>query len=207
MQLRDIKLVDLRRSKLDTGELDATISKRGVIEEKLEKLKEPKTEVAKAKYLEKQAKLSKELQEARGEVEAIEKQCKEDKKAGKYVFKNKVYISWRDPATRPPHYVKWNRNTPYDVEGWKVKWNYSEVTIEDPYWPEGVKPNEEGHYVYRTDMILMKCPLENYVEKRKKEIMRSEMASRAKLKEFEDTAKRLGTTVEKQVEGRVYNEL
>lgn len=152
MQLRDIQLIDLRRSKL----------KRGA-----------------------------------------------DPKKGIYKFEpnGKIYVSWKDPATRPPHYVKWNRNTPYDVERWRTLWDYSEVTIEDPYWPEGIKPNEEGHYVYATDMILMKCPLERYVEKRKKEIMKSELASRAKLKEFEETAKRLGTTVERQVVDRVYSEL
>jgi hypothetical protein len=152
MQLRDIKLVDLRRSKLKRSS---------------------------------------------------------NPKKGIYEFEpgGKVYISWKDSATRPPHYVKWNRNTPYDIARWKTLWDYSEVTIEDPYWPEGMKPNEEGHYVYATDMILMKCPLENYVEKRKKEILKSEMASRAKLKEFEDTARKLGTTVEKQIEGRVYSEL
>lgn len=152
MLLRDIKLIDLRRSKLKRGS---------------------------------------------------------DPKKGIYKFEpnGKVYVSWKDPTARPPDYVKWNRNTPYDIESWKIKWGYSEVTLEDPYWPEGIKPNEEGHYVYATDMILMKCPLERYVEKRKKEIMKSEMASRAKLKEFEDTARRLGTTVEKQVEGRVYSEL
>jgi hypothetical protein len=152
MQLRDIKLIDLRRSKLKRGS---------------------------------------------------------DPKKGIYKFEpnGKIYVSWKDPATRPPDYVKWNRNTPYDVERWRTLWNYSEVTIGDPYWPEGVRPNEDGHYVYSTDMILMKCPLENYIEKRKKEIMKSELASIAKLKEFENTAKRLGTTVEKQVAERVYGEL
>ena len=132
-----------------------------------------------------------------------------DPKKGIYKFEpgGKIHVSWKDPATRPSHYVQWNRNTPYDVESWRIKWNYSEVTIEDPYWPEGIKPNEQGHYVYATDMILMKCPLEDYVKKRKKEIMKSEMASRAKLREFEQIARRAGTTVEKQVEGRVLSEL
>jgi hypothetical protein len=152
MLLRDIKLVDLRRSKID--------KKRS------------------------------------------------DPKQGIYEFEpnGKVYVSWKDPATRPPHYVKWNRNTPYDVEGWKIKWNYSYVTIDDPYWPEGVKPNENGHYVYRTDMVLMKCPLEDYVKKRAKEIEKSELAVAAKRREYEEMVRQKGSQPF-SIEQRIYNEL
>ena len=132
-----------------------------------------------------------------------------DPKKGLYKFEpgGKVYVSWKDPSIRPPHYVKWNRNTPFDVESWKIKWNYSYVTIEDPYWPEGIKPNEEGHYVYQTDMVLMKCPLEDYVKKRTKEIEKSELASRAKRREFEDMARKVGGSLGKSLEERIFGEL
>ena len=132
-----------------------------------------------------------------------------DPKKGIFKFEpnGKVYVSWKDAATRPPHYIKWNRNEPYAVSRWEIKWGYSNVTIEDPYWPEGLKPNEEGNYVYQTDMILVKCPLENYVEKRKKEIAKSELASAAKRKEFQDLAAKSGGALGKELEQRIYGEL
>ena len=151
MLLRDIKLVDLQRSKLKRG----TDPEKGIF---------------------------------------------------KFEPNGKVYVSWKDPATRPQHYVKWNRNTPYDIEGWKIKWNYSYVTTKDPYWPEGIKPNQSGHYVYRTDMVLMKCPLADYVAKRKKEIEKSELAVGAKRREYEQMVKQKGAQVV-SIEKRILSEL
>ena len=129
-----------------------------------------------------------------------------DKGIFKFEPNGKVYVSWKDPATRPQHYVKWNRNTPYDIESWRTKWNYSEVTTKDPYWPEGIKINQAGYYVYRTDMILMKCPLEEYVKKRAKEITKSELAVAAKRKEYEAMVKQKGAQVA-SVEQRIYDGL
>ena len=132
-----------------------------------------------------------------------------DRKKGIYKFEpnGKVYVSWKDPATRPPDYIKWNRNAPYDISRWEIKWGYSFVTIEDPYWPEGLKPNEEGNYVYQTDMVLVKCPLENYVNKRKKEIEKSEMASGAKRREFQELARKSGGALGEALEQRIFGSL
>ncbi len=132
---------------------------------------------------------------------------KSDPEKGIFVFEpnGKVYVSWRDPATRPQHYVKWNRNDPRDIAHWRVMWGYSEVTAKDPYWPEGEKPNEAGHYVYKTDMILMKCPLENYVEKRKKEIEKSELAVASKRREYEALVKQKGVQAT-DIEQRIFGE-
>lgn len=206
MLLRDIKLIDLNRSVLDTDELDELLSKKKDVETKLGKLKEPKAEQAKTKYFSKKAELTKQVEKLNNEAEKVREQYGKNRKLGNYTFKKKVYVSWNDPATRPQHYVKWNRNTPYDVEGWRTKWNYSEVTINDPYWPEGVKPNQEGHYVYRTDMILMKCPLKDYVMKRAKEIEKSEFAVAAKRREYEELVKLKGSEAP-TIEDRVYSEL
>ena len=61
--------------------------------------------------------------------------------------------------------------------------------------------------MYQTDMILVKCPLENYVEKRKKEIEKSEMASAAKRREFQDLAAKSGGALGKALEAKIYGEL
>ena len=131
---------------------------------------------------------------------------KSDPEKGVYVFESngKVYVSWNDPATRPQHYVKWNRNTPYDIAKWRTLWNYSEVTAKDPYWPEGIQISQSGYYVYRTDMILMKCPLAEYVKKRQKEIEKSELAVASKRREYEEMIKQKGvaaTDIEKRIFG------
>ena len=128
---------------------------------------------------------------------------------GIYAFEpnGKVYVSWKDPATRPQHYVKWNRNTPYDIESWRTKWNYSEVTAKDPYWPEGIKISQSGYYVYRTDMILMKCPLRDYVAKRKGEIEKSELAVASKRREYEEIIRQKGVAAAAvDIEKRIFNE-
>jgi hypothetical protein len=132
---------------------------------------------------------------------------KSNPEKGIYEFEpnGKVYVSWNDPATRPQHYVKWNRNTDYDIAKWRTLWNYSEVTTKDPYWPEGMKINNEGHYVYRTDMILMKCPLADYVAKRKREIEKSELAVASKRKEYEAMARQKGVEVI-DIEQRIFSE-
>jgi len=126
----------------------------------------------------------------RSEVDEV----KSNPKKGKYVFKagKKVYVEYRNPAFRPPHYIKWNRNTDYDIESWKINWNYSFVTAKDPYWPEGLKPNQEGRYVFKTDMVLMKCPMADHVKKAIREMEKSELASAAIRKEFREKAKRMG---------------
>ena len=141
------------------------------------------------------------------------KRSKIDKKnsdpdKGIYRFEpnGKVYVSWKDPATRPPHYVKWNRNDPRDIERWRSLWNYSEVTAKDPYWPEGIKVNEAGYYVYQTDMILMKCPLEDYVNKRKREIEKSELAVASKRREYEQLVRQKGSQPF-NIEQRIYDNL
>jgi hypothetical protein len=128
---------------------------------------------------------------------------------GIYRFKpnGKVYVSWKDPATRPQHYVKWNRNTPRDIERWRSLWNYSEVTAKDPYWPEGIAVNQAGYYVYQTDMILMKCPLADYVQKRKEEIERSELAVSSKRREYEAIIRQKGVAAaEVNIEKRIFGD-
>ena len=127
---------------------------------------------------------------------------KSDPQKGKYVFKKKVYVGYRNSAFCPRHYVQWNRyyagDDYKDIRDWQIKWNYSFVTIKDPYWPEGLKPDNNDQYRYG-DLILMKCPIEDYVEKRMKEIKKSNIAAANDLRKFEARAQRDGVSVTHQL--------
>jgi len=107
---------------------------------------------------------------------------------GLYAFKKKVYVDYKTKAQRPPYFFTWVRYNPRDdfkdVRDYQVKWGYEYVTKDDPYWPEGLGPDAEGHYRYG-DVVLMRCPLINELRKREQEIAISQRASVSKQKGFE----------------------
>jgi len=55
-------------------------------------------------------------------------------------------------------------------------------------------------------MILMKCPLADYVEKRRKEIEKSELAVASKRREYETLVRQKGSQPF-DIEQRIYSEL
>lgn len=111
-----------------------------------------------------------------------------DPKKGIYAFKRKEYIDYKTKARRPIWFFKWVRYNPNDglkdVRDYQIKWKYSYVTPDDPFWPEGLSPDVEGHYRYG-DVVLMKCPLIEHLRKRELEVDRSKAASMSMRKGFE----------------------
>lgn len=102
---------------------------------------------------------------------------KSDRAKGDYTFTDKRYLNYRgDRAAIPPFKFLWNRYNPKsnfrEIEDWKIKYKASFVTPEDPYWPEGVTP-QNGLYILG-DAVLMKIPIIEYAKKRKAEIAASE---------------------------------
>jgi hypothetical protein len=126
---------------------------------------------------------------------------KSDPTKGKYVFlpNKKRYIDYRgDSGARPPFKFIWNRYNPYsqppykDIAEWQAKWKCELVKASDEdYWPEGVMPNQDGAYT-NGDVILMKMPLEEYLQKRKREIMMSEQAPKRIMAQFKSEARSVG---------------
>ena len=97
---------------------------------------------------------------------------------GFYVFREKVYLKstdYDDSDLRPKHVCIWNRydkvNNFREFTEWQRDLNADAVTVEDPYWPEGIAPNSEGHYVHM-DSILMKVPTERWIKKRRDDMAR-----------------------------------
>ena len=97
----------------------------------------------------------------------------------------KRYVSYKDPAQRPPWHFWWCRYTPtngyQDLADANARWGYTPVTLNDGFWPEGLPcPDVNGKFT-NGDTILVKCPIQNYLKRRKHEIGLSEtMAKRVK---------------------------
>lgn len=130
---------------------------------------------------------------------------KHGRKESNFEFKKRVYASkkYSDSTTRPriantPVYFAWNRNHPREIQKWKSMCKFEIVTVNDPFVPEGVAPNAEGRYIFNDDMILMQCPLVEWVLKRKREIAKSDRAARARIQEFEDSVRAQGLKVAKR---------
>jgi hypothetical protein len=85
---------------------------------------------------------------------------------------------------------------------WRVKWNFSEITTSDDYWPEGVIPNADGHYV-RGDLIAVKCPIQDYISKRKHELQVSENAPAAIMRQFNNEAAAVGLDVDEAMMAKI----
>jgi len=190
--INEVKIVALNRSILDTSEVDDLISKKAGIESKRNALKEPKTEEAKKKYLDKLSKLSKEVSRLDGEIEEAKKRHEDDIKNNRYKFKKKVYVKKPDDylkaETMHPYFFHWGRHTAdgREVQKWIIKWNYSFLTKEDEYWPEGVPRNEEGHYQWG-DAVLMKISIQDFIAKRKKELKKANEAPTRRMRKFKDS--------------------
>jgi hypothetical protein len=118
-----------------------------------------------------------------------------DRSKADYYFTDKRYINYRgDRAAIPPYKFQWNRYNPKsnfrEIEDWKIKYKASFVTPEDPYWPEGVVP-QNGMYILG-DAVLMKIPIIEYAKKRKAEIAASEARPDAIKNAWHNECKGLG---------------
>ncbi len=130
---------------------------------------------------------------------------KHGRKESDFEFKKKVYASkeYSNTTTRPrisntPVYFAWNRNHPREIQKWSSMCKFKVVTVNDPFFPEGIAPNAEGRYIFSDDMVLMQCPLLEWVLKRKRDVARSDKAARARMQEFEDSVRAKGLQVVKR---------
>ena len=118
---------------------------------------------------------------------------------GRYEFVEKKYVSYQNPEVRPPWYFSWCRYVPQnnfkEFNEWKWRWKFDKVTVEDGYWPEGLAPDANG--VYTTgDVILVKCPLSEYIKRRKHEIGLSEGSTKAIVSRFKEESKLAGVSLD-----------
>jgi hypothetical protein len=125
-----------------------------------------------------------------------------DPKTGEYTFIEKVYVDYQNPETRPPWYFSWcrwtDKNNYAEFNEWRTLWKFSKVVIEDGYWPEGVAPDSNGNYTFG-DLIWVKCPLKEYIDKRKHEIEMSESSTRNKLRQIRNEMKADGVDLDEKM--------
>lgn len=195
--LSDVRIIDLKRSVIDTSERDNLKTKLKKLEKdqsSLKSPKKPKDEAKLAKYekaLKVHEKKSKNLEvkifETEEELKKLEKKEKLDREKGRYEFKTKVYTDKRmEDSTGGLDFgyrFKWNRDDERAIRDWRVKFGFELVTMKDPYLPEGAELDSEGKWVFG-DAVLMKITLRKYAEKQMRSIELSERASQDKLKEF-----------------------
>ena len=109
-----------------------------------------------------------------------------------------VPIDYAKNATiRPPWKFHWNRNTDKDISDWQYKYNYSLVTEADGYWPEGIPPNGSKVFV-RGDLVLMKVPLEDWIERRKGELKRAGVGRKVLQEQFQNQCRHVGAQVSEE---------
>jgi len=121
-----------------------------------------------------------------------------DKSKGRYYFTEKVYVKtsdYRDDAIRPGYvfsFVGYDEQDPQSgFSYWQMHYAAEPVTEADDYWPEPLKPNENGHYKF-IDSILIKVPTEVWVNKVLEDRGRYDKSAKGLQKSFQDTAKAAG---------------
>jgi hypothetical protein len=116
---------------------------------------------------------------------------------GQYALTDKQYVDYGTKARRPPFYFLWVRYNPADglrtVRDYKTQWGFSYVTVDDPFWPEGV-PLTEGKYLFG-DVVLMKCSLITELRRREEAKAMSDAMSMNAYRRFKDQAKAGGVSL------------
>lgn len=198
MVLSDVKIIDLKRSELDTSEMDSLRAKYKKLEKDLSSLKSPKKPKDEAKldafnkafatYAKKLKKAEEDTKLVESKIADAEKKEKKDRAKGKYEFKKKVYTN--QPMADSlggldtGYKFKWNRDDPKAIRKWEIQFGFELVTIKDPYFAEGADVDAEGRYIFG-DAVLMKLTLRKYAEKQMKARAKSDRAVASRLKEFQ----------------------
>jgi len=115
---------------------------------------------------------------------------KSNEERGIYKFKSKKYFDKDGTEGRMPEFVlKWQINDPEEISRWEAQFGAECVTKNDTVYPEPLKTNADGHYQVG-DVVLMKIPIDNWLEHQKRTQRTSKRAVKSKLRGFQREAKR-----------------
>lgn len=106
------------------------------------------------------------------------------RKGGKYFFVKKVYVDYLTGERRPEFRFDFIHAVPENQYAEVQDYKYGEppytfVDTDDPFWPEGIPPDQEGHYRFK-DTLMMKTSLAKWVEKEKENVKMSELLAQKK---------------------------
>jgi len=124
---------------------------------------------------------------------------KSDPECGRYVFKEKRYVDYKGKSTRPNYKFLWCRwepkNNYREFNEWNVRWGDTLLTnAVDPYIPEGIPKDAEGHFRYG-DVILVKRPLINELKRLEENEKISKRGAGAKMQGFQNEMKLQGVDI------------
>ena len=203
MFLSEIKIIDLKRSKFDTSELDSLIANLKKLEKDFSSLKSPvqikdkdgaitaSCKRALVAHAKKSKDFEAKISEAKDKIAELETAEKKARAKGQYKFKKKVYTDKPMADTTGGldfgYKFKWGHNDAKDISTWKVRDGFELVTAKDPYLPEEPTAlDAEGKFIFG-DAVLMKITLRKYAEKQMLSQAKSDKAVASRLKEFQAT--------------------
>jgi len=186
-------VIDLERSVLDESELEEAKKKVTSLKSAIKRTKDE------AKLIVQKDDLGKANEEVKRVEDLYEKERYTE---GYWNFKEKAYVSYTDPGARPPYWFSWcrydNRDNYRHLSEWRYQFGYVPVTRDDPYWPENVPLNQNGHYQIG-DLCLVKCKLIDHLKRRFEEIQLSKTAATDKIEEFESAVAAQGDKIEQNL--------
>ena len=201
MLLSQCEIYDLKKSTLDLdveidrvkSEVNVAQSDQKKAEEILGELTEKDASYAKIKKRVTTAK--KDLETANKILSKLESEYDQKLMDGEFKILEKVMVD-RKVIRGPDYKLKWG-SLMQDKGGssfysrWKEIYGATAVTPKDKIWVLGAPWN--GEYFKHRDAVLVKIPLEVYIEKREKEVAKSLSAKERKRREFGREMKADGT--------------
>ena len=201
MVLKDCEIYDLKKSKLDLdveidevkADLQKATQERQQAGAILQELSAKDSSYSKIKKREDDA--LKDLQKAEERLSKLEGEYDQKLMDGKFEILEKVQVD-RKVIRGPDFKLKWG-SLMQDKAGapraarWKDRYGATNVTPKDKVWVEGAPWT--GEYFKFGDAILVKIPLEVYIEKRRRETSKGDTALAQKRREFDAEAKASGT--------------
>ena len=97
-----------------------------------------------------------------------------------------------------PYWFHWAHNEPTRISSLKIRKGYIEVTRDDKIVPEGMIISTQGHYEFG-DLVLMRCSLEQYLNRRIYSRKKSDVQLRATVNEFRDKTKKHHASIDKEL--------
>lgn len=203
MLLKDCQIYDLKKSTLDLDVEIAEVKKRVDLatQEQISAeniLKElTKDDKSYTRLKAKAGKAAQELEAANKLLSKLESEYDQKLMDQKFEFVEKVLVD-RKVIHGPDFKLKWgslmqDKGGASFASRWKELYGATFVTPKDKVWVQGA--SWTGEYFKHRDAVLVKIPLEVYIEKRKREVGKSNRAVDQKRREFQNAAGEAKTRV------------
>jgi len=196
MYSSDIKIIDMKHSVLDDGGAEELRRKYESLKLELSSAKkEDKAEIAKA--------IKKAEEAYKTVLDKFETDKKMWMKTGRYKFKERRYIDYKNKSRRPYWFFRWERYVSmndYRESADAMADGYTFVEADkSEYIPELIAPGADNFFHFGGDLILMKIPLYDYLKMQMFNIQKSENASKNTLAKFRAITEKEGIDVPQEM--------